>query len=87
MIQVINGVNAVGMIAKQKVIAVIAFWLIDEGAQNAHVIPVANSEITIANVIKKSSKNAIKRYFVNLKALLFSFANLLLKSLMKLIFM
>ena len=83
----INGVNAVGMIAKQKVIAVIALWLIEEGAQFAHVIPVANSEITIANVIKKSRKNAIKRYFVNLKAFLFSFAKFLLKLLMKLIFM
>lgn len=83
----INWVNAVGISAKQKVIAVIALWLVDEGDQFAHVIPVANSEIIIANVIKKSSKNPIKRYFVNLKSLLFSFANLLLKSRMKLIFM
>ena len=81
------GVNAVGIIANQKVIALIVLWLVDEGAQFAHVIPVANSEITIANVIRKSSKNAIKRYFANLKALLFTLANLLLKSRMKLIFM
>ena len=77
--QVINGIKSVGIIAKQKVMVTISFWLIQDGAHDEQVIPTTNKEITIANVIKRSRKNAIKRAFVNQNAFAFSFAKFLWK--------